>query len=781
MSKDVKDRHNNMTGKNPWDTKVSVASGATSSYASTTDSELKFTRKFSQRYRWRCCIIETILVFMLILSLSLYAGYDYLQRTYNGEEKIFRGDLRADEKGIDLIDYENPDSQDYQRFVLNYTHLIKNIINSSPIQKKFIDAEIISLEPDEGNLKVHFWLRFEPVRWRASVTVEEILSAFRRLYPSTKIVPGSLHIKHITNNALLSTKPLTTTPEILTTAYPITPPPRRCTPVRLNLCKSVLEYNLTSYPNHFGHKNLDEIHDDLIAFRDLVDAECYQRTLDFVCQLLQPACKPDVKLDQDETTLPCKHSCRLFTAGCGHRIPEKLLSSFDCTKLPDYSNIGSTCTSKPGCDYKLRTTGLSGRLCDGVLDCPDMSDETTCGYCPAGYLHCITSRTCIPARSRCDGVVDCPGEADERNCLLISSTGRSIDQMLPLATIDAYPTEGFVFFVEQGMSGKLCAANFQTDIPNEKMSVALQTIATSLCRTLNYQNLTSVEIVDDEDLQQTTTSRSSRYAHVVDPFASEITFNLGTCPSRKVLRVACNDAVCGIQTNRRQKYGIDGLNKMASHGDWPWHAVLYKSGTHVCDGSLISSEWLLTSASCFQGQSKAEWVARLGAVRLNAVSPWQQERHIVGMVKSPVEGSTLVLVKLSSPVTYSDYIRPVCLNNDQPSDVPYLHCQTLGWAKNRDNLQRIEVKESSMDSCTNISITTVNGLCYDSIYDHNDCTEEEFAGSPMMCLSANKKSWVLVGVTNWRIACSADGMMRPRLYDRVKSNHKWINTVLKDG
>lgn len=71
--------------------------------------------------------------------------------------------------------------------------------------------------------------------------------------------------------------------------------------------------------------------------------------------------------------------------------------------------------------------------------------------------------------------------------VLISSTGRSVDQMLPLATIDAYPTEGFVFFVEQGMSGKLCAANFQTDIPNEKMSVALQTIASSLCRTLNYQ------------------------------------------------------------------------------------------------------------------------------------------------------------------------------------------------------------------------------------------------------------------------------------------------------
>ncbi|XP_050436583.1 atrial natriuretic peptide-converting enzyme [Adelges cooleyi] len=767
-----------MTGKNPWDTKVSVGSGAASSYASTTDSELKFTRKFSQRYRWKCCIIETLLLFLLISSISLYAGYDYLQRTYNGEERVFRGDLTTVEKGVDLIDFDNPASQEYQRFSSNYTRIIKHIINNSPLENKLIDVEVVALElVEESNLKVHFWLRFDPARWTSSVTVEDILSAFRRLYSTTNIIPGSLHIKQITNNALLSVKPSTVSPETtVTDFYPSTPLPRKCTAVKLNLCKSVLEYNTTSYPNHFGHNSLDEIHDDLIAFRDLVDAECYQRTLDLVCQLLQPACRSNDKTMQDEMLLPCKHSCRLFTNGCGHRIPAKLLDGFDCSKFPEYSNIDSACASKPGCDYKLRTTGLANRLCDGVLDCADMSDEMTCGYCPAGYLHCVTTRTCIPVSARCDGVLDCPGETDERNCLIISPNARSVDQILPLATVDMYHPEGYVFFIERGMTGKLCAGNFQTDIPNEKMDIALHTIATSLCRTLNYQNLSNIEIVDDEDPSSAT---PPRYVHVVDPFASEITFNLGSCPSKQVLHVACSDAVCGIQTNKKPKYGVEGLSKMASHGDWPWHAILFKSGTHVCDASLISTEWLLTSASCFQGQSKAEWVARLGAVRLNAMSPWQQERHIVGMVKSPVEGSTLVLVKLHSPVTVSDHIRPVCLTDDQ-GDGSFTHCQTLGWAKNRDTLQRIEVRETSMDSCANISITSVNGLCFDSIYDHNDCTEEEFAGSPMMCLSSSKKNWVLIGVTNWRIACSADGMMRPRLYDKVKSNLKWINAVLKE-
>lgn len=153
-------------------------------------------------------------------------------------------------------------------FPWNRKGFSNNLTRSLAINRGKHNVYYFDLFSDDGNLKVHFWLRFEPVRWRMSVTVDEILSAFRRLYPSTKIVPGSLHIRQVTNNALLSAKPSTSAPDVSTTeSYPTTPPPRRCTPVRLNLCKSVLEYNLTSYPNHFGHKNLDEILDDLVTFR----------------------------------------------------------------------------------------------------------------------------------------------------------------------------------------------------------------------------------------------------------------------------------------------------------------------------------------------------------------------------------------------------------------------------------------------------------------------------------------------------------------------------------
>lgn len=76
---------------------------------------------------------------------------------------------------------------------------------------------------------------------------------------------------------------------------------------------------------------------------------------------------------------------------------------------------------------------------------------------------------------------------------------------------------------------------------------------------------------------------------------------------------------------------VASLAKLAGPGDWPWHAALFRDGSHVCDATLVAPVWLLTTAACFQGQPRAEWRARLGATRLiSDGGPWQQERNVVG-------------------------------------------------------------------------------------------------------------------------------------------------------
>lgn len=72
------------------------------------------------------------------------------------------------------------------------------------------------------------------------------------------------------------------------------------------------------------------------------------------------------------------------------------------------------------------------------------------------------------------------------------------------------------------------------------------------------------------------------------------------CPHRNILHIGCENLECGIQ-ELHTNIGVQGLNKMSNHGDWPWHVALFKDNVHLCDGTLMSEEWLLTTASCFQG------------------------------------------------------------------------------------------------------------------------------------------------------------------------------------
>lgn len=122
------------------------------------------------------------------------------------------------------------------------------------------------------------------------------------------------------------------------------PPPRRCGSIRLKYC-SRLPYNVTSYPNVLGHKNLQEVEDNMIMFRELVDAECSRLAYDFVCRILQPSCIPGFL--EDTPVLPCRSFCREFLSGCGSRLLPKLKEKLDCSLFPEFSGM-EYCNPKPG-------------------------------------------------------------------------------------------------------------------------------------------------------------------------------------------------------------------------------------------------------------------------------------------------------------------------------------------------------------------------------------------------------------------------------------------------
>lgn len=207
------------------------------------------------------------------------------------------------------------------------------------------------------------------------------------------------------------------TTTIATTARP----PRQCSSLQMSYCSKVT-YNITSFPNVIGHSSYAEVAEDMIAFREVVDSECYHLAYDFVCHILQPPCQKSQRADlEDLAVLPCRSYCNDFMRNCGNRIPAKFKEALECSKFPELSGAGN-CVSKPGCVQDLQNRNLGSRVCDGIIDCPDLSDETPCSYCQSNYIHCGVGRHCIHPAKRCDGVFDCPNESDEKNCRKFSKS-----------------------------------------------------------------------------------------------------------------------------------------------------------------------------------------------------------------------------------------------------------------------------------------------------------------------------------------------------------------------
>ncbi|XP_012228176.1 atrial natriuretic peptide-converting enzyme [Linepithema humile] len=765
--------------KSSWDSKISVSTVSTRRFSRagtpssilSSDSDIRFTRKLGGQYRCGCCVLAAFLLFLLFSGVSIYLGYTFLTSDPPGDQ-IFLATFRVTKGDSFTAELADPSTEAFRIRSREYRDRLNLIFRRSWLKISFLAAEVLALDGVEGrDLVVHFDVRFDP-RYQTITTgnIVDILS--REINPETSkyltnltIEAKSLEVQESLTalNAQSSSQSTVPTLPPTTTA----PPPRRCSKLDLSYCKH-LPYNISSYPNILGHRSLADVEEDVIAFRELVDAECYPSAYDFVCQVLQPACRSSQP--EDLLQLPCRSFCREFWNGCGSRLPEKIKRALDCSNFPEYADPGS-CRPKPGCVQGLQSKALSPRICDGVIDCPDLSDEKNCAYCRDGYMHCGVGRACIPHTKRCDGKVDCPNGSDEKDCLSLAPSVHALrSQSWNTPHTAKYNKEGYVVFNEKGTIGKLCTANLNVTLPETEINNVLQTAASSLCNLLTYGGVASVEVkIDDEE--------DVPYVYMEDPSAPEITFVRAPCPSKEVLYVHCSDLECGIQPLRANG-GTQGLNKMAEPGDWPWHVALFKEGVHVCDATLVADNWLLTTAYCFQGQPKAEWSARLGVVRLSSTSPWQQERRIVGMIKSPVEGTT-VLVKLDRPVTtFSDFVRPVCLasSEDPPSNAT--QCNTLGWARNRDVLQRVQLKHSAMEKCENISIPSVNSVCTEQAYSTDDCNEEELAGSPMLCLQEDGRRWALTGIGSWRIACSKDGLERPRLYDKISSHIDWIKSTI---
>ena len=264
------------------------------------------------------------------------------------------------------------------------------------------------------------------------------------------------------------------------------------------------------------------------------------------------------------------------------------------------------------------------------------------------------------------------------------------------------------------------------------------------------------------------------------------------CNSKQVLFIECDEYECGYNPMFLYHDKRISNNKgtyISMDGDWPWYGYLTRDQHYACDGTLVSNQWLLTSYSCFNDQLPSKTITTLGSVRLNRKSPISSEqREITALVHSQSGfGDRLTLVRLEERINSSNYIRPVCLTQDDDflkyDSIRNFNCYTLSWDTKNDQLNFIHAKIVHSDECL------TNSKAYDDDmdklnwcikllnYDDTSCHGCNVPGRPLYCNISSK--WQLVGIENYSLAQQNDNSQpNLRWFSKISIHHKWITQIM---